>query len=134
LNLSAAPHLAERPESAHLSPYRWLRRRPANRTDDGLSPSAGDLGMMHADGYIELKVRSKDIIISGGGNISTIEVEHVLYRHPAVLEAAVVARPDPMWGETPCAFVTLKPEAEPRLKTSSPSAAPISPISRRREP
>jgi fatty-acyl-CoA synthase len=71
----------------------------------------GDLGVMHPDGYIELKDRSKDIIISGGENISTIEVEDVLYRHPSVLEAAVVARPDPMWGETPCAFVTLKPEA-----------------------
>jgi fatty-acyl-CoA synthase len=73
---------------------------------------SGDLGVMHPDGYIELKDRSKDIIISGGENISTIEVEDVLYRHPAVLEAAVVARPDPMWGETPCAFVTLKPEVE----------------------
>jgi fatty-acyl-CoA synthase len=71
----------------------------------------GDLGVMHPDGYIELKDRSKDIIISGGENISTIEVEDVLYRHPSVLEAAVVARPDPMWGETPCAFVTLKPAA-----------------------
>ncbi len=72
----------------------------------------GDLGVMHPDGYIELKDRSKDIIISGGENISTIEVEDVLYRHPAVLEAAVVARPDPTWGETPCAFVTLKDGAE----------------------
>jgi fatty-acyl-CoA synthase len=71
----------------------------------------GDLGVVHPDGYIELKDRSKDIIISGGENISTVEVENVLYRHPAVLEAAVVARPDPMWGETPCAFVTLKPGA-----------------------
>ena len=68
----------------------------------------GDLGVRHPDGYVELKDRSKDIIISGGENISTIEVEGVLYRHPAVLEAAVVARPDPHWGETPCAFVTLK--------------------------
>jgi fatty-acyl-CoA synthase len=68
----------------------------------------GDLGVMHPDGYVELKDRSKDIIISGGENISTIEVESVLYRHPAVLEAAVVARPDDKWGETPCAFVTLK--------------------------
>jgi 3-(methylthio)propionyl---CoA ligase len=68
----------------------------------------GDLGVCHPDGYIELKDRAKDIIISGGENISTIEVEGVLYRHPAVLEAAVVARPDPQWGETPCAFVTLK--------------------------
>ncbi|HZS83693.1 MAG TPA: acyl-CoA synthetase [Stellaceae bacterium] len=69
----------------------------------------GDLGVAHPDGYIELKDRSKDIIISGGENISTIEVEGVLYRHPAVLEAAVVARPDANWGETPCAFVALKP-------------------------
>jgi fatty-acyl-CoA synthase len=68
----------------------------------------GDLGVMHPDGYIELKDRSKDIIISGGENISTIEVEQVLYSHPAVLEAAVVARPDEKWGETPCAFVTLR--------------------------
>jgi fatty-acyl-CoA synthase len=68
----------------------------------------GDLGVTHPDGYIELKDRSKDIIISGGENISTIEVEQTLYRHPAVLEAAVVARPDEKWGETPCAFVTLK--------------------------
>ena len=72
----------------------------------------GDLGVVHPDGYIELKDRSKDIIISGGENISTVEVETVLYRHPAVLEAAVVARPDPMWGETPCAFVTLKDGGE----------------------
>jgi len=68
----------------------------------------GDLGVMHPDGYIELKDRSKDIIISGGENISTIEIESTLYRHPAILEAAVVARPDEKWGETPCAFVTLK--------------------------
>jgi fatty-acyl-CoA synthase len=68
----------------------------------------GDLAVMHSDGYVELKDRSKDIIISGGENISTIEVENALYRHPAVLEAAVVARPDPTWGETPCAFVALK--------------------------
>jgi fatty-acyl-CoA synthase len=71
----------------------------------------GDLGVMHEDGYIEIRDRSKDIIISGGENISTIEIEGVLYRHPAVLEAAVVARPDPLWGETPCAFVELKPDA-----------------------
>jgi fatty-acyl-CoA synthase len=72
---------------------------------------SGDLAVMHPDGYIELKDRSKDIIISGGENISTIEVEDVLYRHPCVLEAAVVGKPDPMWGETPCAFVALKSEA-----------------------
>ncbi|HYB10443.1 MAG TPA: acyl-CoA synthetase [Alphaproteobacteria bacterium] len=71
----------------------------------------GDLGVWHPDGYIDLKDRSKDIIISGGENISTIEVEQVLYRHPSVLEAAVVARPDEKWGETPCAFVTLRPGA-----------------------
>jgi fatty-acyl-CoA synthase len=68
----------------------------------------GDLGVMHPNGYIELKDRSKDIIISGGENISTIEVESALYRHPAILEVAVVAREDEKWGETPCAFVTLK--------------------------
>jgi fatty-acyl-CoA synthase len=68
----------------------------------------GDLGVMHENGYIEVKDRLKDIIISGGENISTIEVEGVLYRHPAILEAGVVARPDEKWGETVCAFVTLK--------------------------
>jgi fatty-acyl-CoA synthase len=68
----------------------------------------GDLAVMHPDGYLEIKDRSKDIIISGGENISSIEVEGALYRHPDVLEAAVVARPDETWGETPCAFVTLK--------------------------
>ncbi|HVC53339.1 MAG TPA: acyl-CoA synthetase [Stellaceae bacterium] len=71
----------------------------------------GDLAVMHPDGYMEVKDRSKDIIISGGENISSIEVEEALYRHPAVMEAAVVARPDEFWGETPCAFVTLKPGA-----------------------
>ncbi len=73
---------------------------------------SGDLGVWHEDGYIELKDRSKDIIISGGENISSIEVEGVLYRHPAVALAAVVARPDETWGESPCAFVELKPGAE----------------------
>ena len=68
----------------------------------------GDLGVCEADGYIALRDRSKDIIISGGENISTIEVEGILYRHPKVLEAAVVAKPDDHWGEIPCAFVTLK--------------------------
>jgi fatty-acyl-CoA synthase len=68
----------------------------------------GDLGVMHPDGYVEVKDRSKDIIISGGENISSKEVEEVLYRHPAILEAAVVAMPDEKWGETPCAFVTLR--------------------------
>jgi fatty-acyl-CoA synthase len=74
---------------------------------------SGDLAVWHRDNYIELKDRSKDIIISGGENISSLEVEEVLYRHPAVMEAAVVARPDEKWGEVPCAFVTLKPGAPP---------------------
>jgi fatty-acyl-CoA synthase len=70
---------------------------------------SGDLAVLHPDGYAKIKDRSKDIIISGGENISSIEVEDVLYRHPAVLACAVVAKPDPKWGETPCAFVELKP-------------------------
>lgn len=69
---------------------------------------SGDLAVKHPDGYVEIRDRSKDIIISGGENISTIEVESFLFKHPAVLEAAVVAKPDDHWGETPCAFVTLK--------------------------
>jgi fatty-acyl-CoA synthase len=72
---------------------------------------SGDLGVWHPDGYIEVKDRSKDIIISGGENISSLEIEECLYRHPDVMEAAVVARPDEKWGETPCAFVLLKPGA-----------------------
>jgi len=73
---------------------------------------SGDMGVMHADGYVEIKDRSKDIIISGGENISSLEVEEVLYKHPQVMEAAVVAWPDDKWGEIPCAFVTLKPGAD----------------------
>jgi fatty-acyl-CoA synthase len=73
----------------------------------------GDLAVRHPDGYVEIKDRSKDIIISGGENISSLEVEDALYRHPEIMEAAVVARPDPVWGESPCAFVTLKLEAAP---------------------
>ena len=73
---------------------------------------SGDLGVMHPDGYIQLKDRSKDIIISGGENISSIEVEDTLYKHPAIQAAAVVAKPDEKWGETPCAFVELKPGFE----------------------
>jgi fatty-acyl-CoA synthase len=69
---------------------------------------SGDLGVLHPDGYIQLKDRSKDVIISGGENISSIEVEDVLYKHPAVAACAVVAKPDEKWGETPCAFVELK--------------------------
>jgi fatty-acyl-CoA synthase len=74
---------------------------------------SGDLAVWHADAYIDMKDRSKDIIISGGENISSLEVEEVLYRHPEIMEAAVVARADPKWGESPCAFVTLKPDAKP---------------------
>jgi fatty-acyl-CoA synthase len=72
---------------------------------------SGDLAVWHPDGAIEIKDRSKDIIISGGENISSLEVEEVLTQHPAIMEAAVVARPDPTWGETPCAFLELKPSA-----------------------
>ncbi|KAH0704957.1 hypothetical protein KY290_009674 [Solanum tuberosum] len=71
---------------------------------------SGDLAVKHPDGYIEIKDRSKDIIISGGENISSVEVENILYLHPAILEVSVVARPDEQWGESPCAFVTLKPD------------------------
>jgi len=73
---------------------------------------SGDLAVMQPDGYVKIKDRSKDIIISGGENISSLEVEDVLYRHPAVMAAAVVAQPDEKWGETPCAFVELKPGAQ----------------------
>ena len=109
------------------------RRRRSRRTgiaqqhpDEGLSQKpgdhdaafargwfhTGDLAVMHPDGYVEIKDRTKDIIISGGENISSLEIEEVLYRHPAVIEAAVVARPDPVWGESPCAFV----DAEARCR------------------
>jgi fatty-acyl-CoA synthase len=74
---------------------------------------SGDLAVVYPDGYLKIKDRSKDVIISGGENISSIEVEDVLYRHPAVLAAAVVAKPDAKWGETPCAFVELKANAQP---------------------
>ncbi|MFQ5993815.1 MAG: acyl-CoA synthetase [Acidiferrobacterales bacterium] len=80
-------------------------------TDDALSGGwlrTGDLGVVHPDGYIEIKDRAKDIIISGGENISSLEIEETLYKHPAVMEAAVVARPDEKWGEAVCAFITLK--------------------------
>nr|GMD76565.1 acetate/butyrate--CoA ligase AAE7, peroxisomal-like [Ipomoea batatas] len=73
---------------------------------------SGDLAVKHPDGYIEIKDRSKDIIISGGENISSVEVENILYQHPAILEVSVVARPDEQWGESPCAFVTPKPDVK----------------------
>ena len=88
----------------------YLKNKPA--TDKAFAGGwfhSGDLGVIHPDGYIQLKDRSKDIIISGGENISSIEVEDALYKHPAVHAAAVVAKPDNKWGETPCAFVELKP-------------------------
>jgi len=72
----------------------------------------GDLAVLHPDGYVEIKDRAKDVIISGGENVSSLEVEELLYRHPAIMEAAVVARPDDYWGETVCAFVALKPGAQ----------------------
>uniref|UniRef100_A0ACD5Y3T3 Uncharacterized protein n=1 Tax=Avena sativa TaxID=4498 RepID=A0ACD5Y3T3_AVESA len=78
----------------------------------------GDVGVMHPDGYLEIRDRSKDVIISGGENISSVEVENVMYGHPAVNEAAVVARPDEFWGETPCAFVSLKDGAAARAVTA----------------
>jgi fatty-acyl-CoA synthase len=92
----------------------YLKSPAATRTafEDGWFHT-GDLAVMHPDGYVEVKDRSKDIIISGGENISSLEVEDALYRHPEIMEAAVVSRPDPVWGESPCAFVTLKPDAGP---------------------
>jgi len=86
----------------------------ANATEEAFAGGwfhSGDLAVMQPDGYVKIKDRSKDVIISGGENISSLEVEDVLYRHPAILAAAVVAKPDPRWGETPCAFVELKPGA-----------------------
>uniref|UniRef100_A0A7N2KWQ7 Acyl-activating enzyme 5, peroxisomal n=2 Tax=Quercus lobata TaxID=97700 RepID=A0A7N2KWQ7_QUELO len=88
-------------------------------TENGLFYT-GDVGVMHPDGYLEIKDRSKDVIISGGENLSSVEVESLLYTHPAINEAAVVARPDEFWGETPCAFVSFKE----RLK-SKPSEKEI---------
>ena len=88
----------------------YLKNRSATeKAFEGGWFHSGDLGVMHPDGYIQLKDRSKDIIISGGENISSIEIEEVLYKHPAVQAAAVVAKPDAKWGETPCAFIELKP-------------------------
>ncbi|XWS25068.1 hypothetical protein CRYUN_Cryun27aG0039300 [Craigia yunnanensis] len=80
---------------------------------------SGDVGVVHPDGYLEVKDRSKDVIISGGETISSAEVESVLYSKPAIKEEAMVARPDEFWGETPCAFVSLKDESteKPTEKT-----------------
>jgi fatty-acyl-CoA synthase len=87
----------------------YQKRNPTPAAFAGGWFHSGDLAVMQPDGYVKIKDRSKDIIISGGENISSIEVEDVLYRHPAVLGVAVVARPDEKWGETPCAFIELKP-------------------------
>ena len=73
---------------------------------------SGDLAVMHPDGYLQIKDRSKDIIISGGENISSVEIEGILYKHPDVTAAAVVAKPDEKWGETPCAFIELREGAQ----------------------
>ena len=90
----------------------YLKNKAASdETFEGGWLHSGDLGVLYPDGYIQLKDRSKDIIISGGENISSIEVEDVLYKHPAVAYCAVVAKPDEKWGETPCAFVELRPGA-----------------------
>jgi fatty-acyl-CoA synthase len=102
-------HIGEVVKRSNTIMRGYLKNKRA--TDDAFAGGwfhTGDLAVRHPDGYIQLKDRSKDIIISGGENISTIEVEEVLYRHPAVLEAAVVAKPDERWGETPCAFVALR--------------------------
>jgi fatty-acyl-CoA synthase len=89
-------------------------------TNDALKDGwfhSGDLAVMHPDGYVEIKDRAKDIIISGGENISSLEVEEVLYRHPKIMEAAVVAKPDEKWGESPCAFVAPNAEGEDLSET-----------------
>jgi fatty-acyl-CoA synthase len=91
----------------------YLKNKPATeKAFEGGWFHSGDLGVIHPDGYIQLKDRSKDIIISGGENISSIEVEDALFKHPSVQAAAVVSKPDEKWGETPCAFVELKPDAQ----------------------
>lgn len=90
----------------------------------------GDVGVMHADGYIEIKDRSKDVIISGGENLSSVEVESVLYSHPAINDVAVVARPDEFWGESPCAFVSLKESH----KETAPTETEITDFCRQRLP
>ena len=88
----------------------YLKNPDATREAfDGGWLRSGDLAVIHSDGYIEIKDRSKDIIISSGETISSLEVEEILHRHPKIMEVAVVAKPDETWGETPCAFVTLKP-------------------------
>jgi fatty-acyl-CoA synthase len=93
---------------------------------------SGDIAVKHPDGHLQIADRAKDIIISGGENVSSVEVEGTLMHHPAVLLCAVVAKPDEKWGEVPCAFVELKPGHEATRRNSSPSPANASPASRRR--
>ena len=94
---------------------------------------SGDLGVMHPDGYVELRDRAKDIVISGGENISTVEIEQALLTHAAVLEAAVIGVPDEKWGERPKAFVVLKPGKEASRRSSSTTSSPTLPATRRRK-
>jgi fatty-acyl-CoA synthase len=116
-----APHLAKIAANyTALTPLGFLPRaaavylkKPA-ATETAFAQGwfhTGDLAVRHPDGYVEIKDRSKGIIISGGENISSIEVEDALYSHPQVMEAAVVAKPDPRWGEPPSAFVTVRPDS-----------------------
>jgi fatty-acyl-CoA synthase len=90
-------YLKDEAATAAAAPDGWFR--------------TGDLGVLHPDGYVELRDRSKDVIISGGENIASVEVEQVIAEHPAVLEVAVIAVPDPRWGEVPAAYVTLREDA-----------------------
>ncbi len=113
LTLTAVPHdgetIGEIMFRGNITMKGYLKN--AKATEDSFSGGwfhTGDLAVVNPDGYIKIKDRSKDIIISGGENISSIEIEDVLYRHPAVLAVAVVAKPDPKWGEVPCAFVEIK--------------------------
>jgi fatty-acyl-CoA synthase len=95
----------------------YLKNEPATQECfEGGWFHTGDLAVVDPDGYVKIKDRSKDIIISGGENISSIEVEDVLFRHPAVVGAAVVATPDPKWGEVPCAFIELREGAAPTIE------------------
>ncbi|CAN0913899.1 Trans-cinnamate:CoA ligase, peroxisomal [Linum grandiflorum] len=94
--------------SSIMKGYFKDEKATAEAFKDGKWFATGDVGVVHSDGYVEIKDRSKDVIISGGENISSVEVESVLYRHPKIVEAAVVAMPHPVWGESPCAFVAVK--------------------------
>ena len=103
----------ERPWNSQAPPAAWYRFSTGRKGTNPTDHLTGFEGWMHADGYIELRDRSKDIIISGGENISTIEVENTLYQHPDVLEVAVVSMPHEKWGEVPKAFIAPKPGTSP---------------------